>query len=74
MNPYKIETIILPITPRQLRELADKLEKEMGLKTIGDGLPSRYYGIGNLRVSLMADQEAYFAYQAGGKPGCQEWI
>jgi hypothetical protein len=59
MNAKRVTVVRIDCTPRDLREIADELEKAFAVARIGDDVPrvKRYSADGELEVDFVIDQE-----------------
>lgn len=56
-------------TPKQLRMIADKMEKEMPKRTCGDSTYIYAWSNKDIRISVHADHQEYFHHKETG-----DWV
>lgn len=61
-------------TPRQLRLWADKMEKEMPEKTLGDETTTTAIHKNGVLLKINADQESFYRHTHGEHGGFQSWL
>lgn len=72
MNIREERSIFINVTPKILRKLADKIERDFPKKTIGDSTACEtWWGDDGLRIVFHGDQGAFEDHRSGNE---SKWI